>query len=198
MINKDKFFQDADDALRNRVANIVSFSKELPEQVFKETMQYNFYFYDFYYVIDKGFISILCELGKLLDQQTVKIFTPEYYYKKNQFKINRKRKMPYAKMDINCSKTEYNQILETFVDGENINFLMFDDLYWYFNSECIIYGDKVSEVSVLALDKSLELSTSLQDKLMPVRTFIERQTKMNLGPGIDVDEFKKKLVKNYS
>ncbi|WP_163655426.1 hypothetical protein [Listeria sp. PSOL-1] len=199
MNNKVTFIQDPF-ILKEKIASIIKLSSVLPNQIFTDPAHFNFYFYDYYHCIDKSFISELYQLGVLAEQKSFKICTPYEYYKKKkprQF-FSTKVKMPYAIVDINCSEDEYDEVLEYSIEEDQAVFLLFDDLYWYFNSKCLIYGDKTTEMSVLALDKSILLDGSVRKKLMEVESFIERQTEMNLDPGIDVEEFKKILIQNYS
>ncbi|WP_163655417.1 hypothetical protein [Listeria sp. PSOL-1] len=194
------FFNDINYKLENKITSMVDFSKDVPMQVFKNPSQFNFYFCDFDQCVDKNFMLDLHELGIFTDEQDFKIFTLYYYWKKKRFKIERKITIPYAQLNITCTRNEYEQALNNSPKNDGINLLTFDNLYWYFNSKCLIYGDMVYEVSILALDKSIQLSGILLNKLVKVEEYVAMKTKEQLHPNINmelVEKFKQQLVENY-
>ncbi|WP_163655432.1 hypothetical protein [Listeria sp. PSOL-1] len=197
MVNKITFLKDKNHNIKKQILDIVESTAELPNQIFKHKYQYNFYFYDFYKCVNKPFIKELYNIGNLVSQQKFKIYTLNDYYKKSFFFFNKKKQASYANVNINATPEEYEATLEHDIGDNVVDFLSFYYLYWIFSSACLIYGDKASELSILALDKSFQLTPELQGNWLPVEIFVKEYEDMNLDPGIDVKEFQEELIKNY-
>lgn len=164
---KYRFVEDYDKQLRFEIGQLVDYKTELPEQICKEPDLYDFYFNDFFRCYQNEFINDLNKIGQLLHQDEVHFFTPLYYYEseKKFFRTHLiQMDVPYAVFNIDITGEEYDEILlHKFRKGKDIGFTAFDYLYWYFNPDCFIYGDKTSEISILAIKKSLSLKNPLKN-----------------------------------
>ncbi|MBC2074367.1 hypothetical protein [Listeria marthii] len=162
---KSRLIEDHNENLRNEIGYLVDYKAVLPKQIFKKPELYDFYFTDFFHCYDDDFINDLNKIGQLLKQESVRLFTPHSYYetiRKFIFKKIKQIDVPYAELSIDITEKEYGEILWC-SDTEKMDFVAFDYLYWYFNSDCFIFGDKESEISILAIKKSLSIKNPLEN-----------------------------------
>ncbi|EEA7537310.1 hypothetical protein G5C25_002856, partial [Listeria monocytogenes] len=93
------------------------------------------------------------------------------------------------------TEKEYGEILLC-SETEKMDFTDFDYLYWYFNSDCFIFGDKESEISILAIKKSLSIKNSLEN-WKEVELFAANPGE-EWGPWLkDEEKFLAELIANY-
>lgn len=156
--------EDDNNQLRNEIGQLVDYKAELPEQVFKEPELFDFYFNYFYDCYADKFINDLNRIGQQLQQEKIRLFTPLYFYERKMKIFLKQMDVPYAELSTDITEKEYSDILlYKLRDSAEIDFTDFDYLFWYFNPDCFIYGDKTSEISILAIKKSLSIKNPLKN-----------------------------------
>ncbi|HBM3487120.1 TPA: hypothetical protein LWG51_002266 [Listeria innocua] len=195
---KSRLIEDHNENLRNEIGYLVDYKAVLPKQIFKKPELYDFYFTYFFHCYDDDFINDLNKIGQLLKQESVRLFTPHSYYetiRKFIFKKIKQIDVPYAELSIDITEKEYGEILWC-SETEKMNFTAFDYLYWYFNSDCFIFGDKESEISILAIKKSLSIKNPLEN-WKEVELFAANPGE-EWGPWLkDEEKFLAELIANY-
>lgn len=96
--------------------------------------------------------------------------------------------MPYIEIDICCRKKEHYSALSNPIEGVGIRLSAVYNLYWYFNSKCIIYEDHETEVNILALGSIFPINTSFKGEIVTVETFVEQHENMNLDQEIGLKQ----------